>query len=174
MPFPSKTTGQAAEAHPSVVLRSRFIRLRALLAVATVVLVGVAASVMLTTHDEVDRRGTVPAPPPSTPHHGDPGILGPPQSTPYHGDPGILGPRPSTPYYGDPGILGPRPSTRDDGDRGRFRARPPRASSASAMKDEGVTAAAIGQASGGAEFRGSEASAIGTSAGQSPGGQTPR
>ena len=108
-----------------------FTRLRALLAVATVALAGLTAAVVIpATHDEVDPRGTVPARPTGTPHHGDPGILGPPNSPPYHGDPGILGPPPITPYHGDPGILGPRPSTRDDGDRGRFHTPLPRASSA--------------------------------------------
>jgi hypothetical protein len=109
----------------------RLTRLRALLAVATVALVGITAAVVTpATHDEVDPRGTLPARPTGTPNHGDPGILGPPPSTPYHGDPGILGPPPITPYYGDPGILGPQPSTRDDGDQSRLHAPLPRARSA--------------------------------------------
>jgi hypothetical protein len=171
---------------PTVVLRSHFTRLRALLAVATVALGGLtAAVVILATEDEVATstrsvnplsaltpkerhrvealsslwsaqlgapfgRGTVPAPPPGTRY--DPGILGPSPGARYDGDPGILGLSPSTRYDGDPGILGPSPGARYDGDW-RFSPAPPRAASATEMKDEAVTATATWQAGGGTEFR---------------------
>jgi hypothetical protein len=126
MPFPRDTTGHAADAHPAVVLRSRFPHLRALLTVAAVALVGPAAAVVIVaTHDEVDAgTSTVPTPPSSAPHHGDLGILGPRPNVPYDGDPGILGPRPNVPYHGDPGIFGPRPSPRPNAERGILPVRP--------------------------------------------------
>jgi hypothetical protein len=178
---------------PAVVLRSRFNHPRALVAVATVVLVGLTGAVaILMTDHEVDTggsenplcaltskerhrvealssrppaqlassfgRATVPAPPPDTPYHGDPGIFGPPPGTPYHGDPGIFGPPPSTPYHGDPGIFGPPPSTPYDGDWGCLPVPPPRARFAIEMQGEAGTSAAIAQSSGGTKFRGSKTS----------------
>jgi hypothetical protein len=123
MPIPPDTTGQAAEAHPAVVLRSRFLHPRALLALATVLACLAAAVVILAMGDEVDTgTRTVPAPPSSVPYHGDPGILGPRPHVPFRGDPGILGP--NVPFRGDPGILGPRPRTRPQAEPGILPVRP--------------------------------------------------
>jgi hypothetical protein len=179
---------------PAVVLRSRFNHPRALVAVATVVLVGLTGAVaILMTDDQVDTgggsenplcaltskerhrveglssrspaqlassfgRATVPAPPPGTPYHGDPGIFAPPPGTPYHGDPGIFGPPPGTPYHGDPGIFGPPPGTPYHGDWGCLPVPPPRARFATEMQGEAGTSAAIAQSSGGTKFRGSKTS----------------
>jgi hypothetical protein len=124
---------------PTVVLRSHFTRLRALLAVATVALVGLtAAVVILATEDEVatSTRSVNPlsALTPKERHRVEalsslwsaqlgapfgPGTVpARPPGRPYGSDPGILGPSPTTRYDGDPGILGPSPSTRYDGDPG--------------------------------------------------------
>ena len=178
---------------PAVVLRSHFTRLRALLAVATVALVGLtAAVVILATEDEVatSARSVNPlsALTPKERHRvealsslwsaqlgapfGRGTVPARPPGRPYGSDPGILGPSPSTRYDGDPGILGPSPSTRYDGDW-RFSPAPPRAASAIEMKDEAVTATRIGEAGGGIEFRGSKASEHGTSTGQPMSGARP-
>ena len=124
---------------PAVVLRSHFTRLRALLAVATVALMGLTASVVIVaTEDEVATRtssaNSLSALTPKERHRvealsslwsarlGAPfgrGIVpAPPPGTPNHGDLGIFGPSPSTRYNGDPGILGPSPGTRYNGDPG--------------------------------------------------------
>jgi hypothetical protein len=158
---------------PAVLLRSHIQHLRALLAVATVAIVGLTAAVaILVTEESVDTsgaafgRGIVPAPPPVKPYGGDPGIFGSPPGTPYDGDPGIFGSPRGQPYDGDPGIFGPRPSPPYDGDWGFFPAPPPRASFATEMKNEADTPAAITQSSGRTESRGGNASKDRTSAGQ--------
>jgi hypothetical protein len=160
--------------NPAVVLRSHFNQLRALLAIALVAVAGLTVAVVILTNDS-DEVGTtstaVPAESagsarfqaesvdrtfhrPGARDNGDPGIFGPP-STRYNGDPGIFGP-PSTGYNGDPGIFGP---PRSEGP-------------ATEMKDEAGTAAAIGQSSGGTEFRGSKASENGTPRFARPGSET--
>ena len=133
---------------PAVVLRSHFNHLRAVLAVATVALVGLtAAAAIFITDDELDAsRGSenpLCALTPGTPYDGDPGIYGPPPNTPHRGDPGIYGPPPSTPYDGDPGIFGAPPSPRYDGDWGCLPAPPQRERFATEMKDEAGASAAI-------------------------------
>jgi hypothetical protein len=146
---------------PAFVLRSHFTKLRALLAVAAVAVVGLtAAVVILATEDEVDTSGSsLPAPPPATRYEGDPGIFGPP-STRYDRDPGIFGP--GLRWDGDPGIFGPSP--RYDGDWVISPPPPAMTASATETRDEAGTAAAIGQSAGRTEFRGSKASEDGTSA----------
>jgi hypothetical protein len=129
---------------PAVVLRSHFNRLRGLLAVATVALVGLTAAVaILATDVEVDTSGRSENPKnplsaltPKESHRVEAlsslswvelaaafgrGIIpAPPPGTPYDGDPGIFGPLPRTPFDGDPGIFGSPPSTPFDGDPGIF------------------------------------------------------
>jgi hypothetical protein len=115
--------------------------LRALVAVATVVLVGLTAAVAILMTD--DQRGTsgrsgnplcalTPKERPrvealsslSPAQHaaafGRGIIPAPPPGTPNDGNRGIFGPPPSAPYDGDPGIFGPPPSAPYDGDRGIF------------------------------------------------------
>jgi hypothetical protein len=126
---------------PAVALRSHVNHLRALLAVATLAVVGLTAVVaILMTDDERDTSGRPENPlcalTPTERHRVQAlsslspaqlaAALGrgigpaPPPGTPYHGDPGIFGPPPNTPYDGDPGIFGPPPSTPYDGDPGIF------------------------------------------------------
>jgi hypothetical protein len=126
---------------PAVALRSHINHLRALLAVATLAVVGlIAAVVILMTDDELNTSGSPENPlcalTPTERHRVQAlsslspaqvaAALGrsigpaPPPGTPYDGDPGIFGPPPNTPYDGDPGILEPTPSTPYDGDPGIF------------------------------------------------------
>jgi hypothetical protein len=114
---------------PAVVLRSHFNHLRALLAAATVALVGLTGAVaILATNDERDISGSYENPlcalTPKERHRvqalstlspaypaaafGRGIVPAPAPDTPYDGDPGIFGPPPNTPYDGDPGISGRR------------------------------------------------------------------
>jgi hypothetical protein len=129
---------------PAVVLRSPFNHLRALVAVATVVLLGLTAAVaILMTDDEGDTSGSYENPLCAFTQKERPRVealssLSPaqvaaaigrgivpasPPGTPNHGDRGILGP-PRAPYDGDPGIFGPPASAPYDGDPGIFGPRP--------------------------------------------------
>ena len=163
---------------PTVVLRSHFTRLRALLAVATVALVGLtAAVVILATEDEVATStryvNPLSALTPKERHRVEAlSSLWSAQLGAPFGRGAVPAPPPGRPYGSDPGILGPSPSTRYDGDW-RFSPAPPRAASATEMKDEAVTATRIGEAGGGIEFRGSKASEHGTSTGQPMSGARP-
>jgi hypothetical protein len=132
---------------PAVALRSHINHLRALLAAATLALVGLTAAVaILATDGERDISGSSENPlcalTPKERHRvqalrslspGQPTaafgrriVPTPPRGTPYDGDPGIFGPPPNTPYDGDPGIFGPPPNRPYDGDPGIFRPPPNR------------------------------------------------
>jgi hypothetical protein len=149
---------------PAVVLRSRFNHPRALVAVATVVLVGLTGAVaILMTDDQVDTGGGSENPLcalTSKERHRVEGLSSrsPAQLASSFGRATVPAPPPGTPYHGDPGIFGPPPSTPYDGDWGCLPVPPPRARFATEMQGEAGTSAAIAQSSGGTKFRGSKTS----------------
>jgi hypothetical protein len=171
MQFPEKTTGQAAQAvaprqeavmgqaiprqQPAVVLRSHFNQLRALLAVAAIAVAGLTVAVVILANDSDEVSSTSAAKPVEEIRYGGfNSATGRPESAPL---PQLEHPLQSriegTRYDGGP----------EEGTRGIVPAPQPSVSPETEIKNEAGTAAAIGQSSGGTEFRGSKSSEYGTS-----------
>ena len=142
--------------HPAVVLRSQFNKLRALLAIALVAVVGLTVAVVMLANDN-EVTSTSAADPIESIDHGDSHYLNP--STGYPST--IVRPGSSSRYEGGPVsryeadgkyfIVRPGSSTPRDGGAPEATRSP-----ASEAKHEAATAAAIGQSSDGTVTRGSK------------------
>jgi hypothetical protein len=138
---------------PAVVFRSHYNYLRALLAVATVALVGLtAAVVILATEDEVDSRDR---------SENSLSVLSPKERQRVEALSSLSSAQLAAAFG------------HADSDRGIFPAPPRDAGSANQIQDEAGNAAAIGEPTGGPEFRGSKASEDGSAALQPVGGARP-
>src|SRR5919109_1355596 len=144
--------------HPAVVLRSHFNQLRALLAVALIAVAGLTVAVVILANDSDKVSSTSSAAKPvGSINYGNSEAVNP--STGYPTVPLQQLEHPlqnridGTRYDGGP----------EEGTRGIIPAPRGNSSSATEMKHEASTAAAIGQSSGSSELRGSKASQYGTS-----------
>jgi hypothetical protein len=139
---------------PAVVLRSHFNKMRAFLAVALIAVAGLTVAVVILANDTDESAGTSSAPPIGSINYGDSTYVNP--STGY----------PTVPFsdLANPPITGSRyDGGPEEGTRGIVRAPQATVTPETEMKDEAGTAAAIGQAAGSTELRGSKASQYGTS-----------
>jgi hypothetical protein len=141
---------------PAVVLRSHLNKMRALLAVALIAVAGLTVAVVILANDSDESAGTSSAPPIGSINYGTSSVN---PSTGYPTVPFSQLQNPlqnridGTRYDGGP----------EEGTRGIDLAPQATVTPETEIKDEAGTAAAIGQATGGNELRGSKASQYGTS-----------